>query len=146
MRLTISREKLQEALAAVGPSIAGKSTLPVLGNFLLEATERGLRVVGTDLDTAVTTEVAAEVETVGAITIPARKLSDIARELPPAPVKIATAGEQRMSLECGRSHFKILGLPKDEFPTLPALKFARNARVGSRDIQSLISHTAFAVS
>src|SRR6266851_2139291 len=146
MRLTISREKLQEALAAVGPSIAAKTTLPVLGNFLLEATEKGLRVVGTDLDTAVTTEVTADIEASGSITIPARKLSDIARELPPAPVRIATAGEQRMTLDCGRSHFKILGLPKDEFPTLPALKFSRGARVGSRDLQGLIAHTSFAVS
>jgi len=89
MRFTISREKLQEGLAAVGPSIPAKTTLPVLANILLETTERGIRLSGTDLDIAVSTEVSADVETPGAITIPAKKLSEIARELPPAPVKIA---------------------------------------------------------
>jgi DNA polymerase-3 subunit beta len=67
----------------------------------------------------VSTEVAADVETPGAITIPAKKLQEIARELPPSPVKMATTGEQRVTLECGRSRFKLLGLPKDEFPAFP---------------------------
>ena len=55
------------------------------------------------------------------VTIPAKKLSEIARELPPSPVRIAAAGEQRITLDCGRSHFKILGLPKDEFPSFPTV-------------------------
>jgi DNA polymerase-3 subunit beta len=94
----------------------------------------------------VSTEVAADVDAPGAITIPAKKLSEIARELPPAPVKIAAAGEQRVTLECGRSRFKLLGLPRDEFPSFPAVKFAESWRVKSGDLQRLISHTSFAVS
>src|SRR6476619_1640657 len=146
MRFTISREKLQEGLAAVGPSIPAKTTLPVLANILVEATEKGIRLSGTDLDIAVSTEVSADVETPGAITIPAKKLSEIARELPPAPVKIGAMGEQRITLECGRSRFKLLGLPRDEFPTFPAVKFDESWRIRSGDLQKLISHTAFAVS
>src|SRR5215204_1737942 len=146
MRFTISREKLQEGLVAVGPSIPGKTTLPVLANILVETTERGIRLSGTDLDIAVSTEVSADVETPGAITIPAKKLTEIARELPPAPVKMAAAGEQRVTLECGQSRFKLLGLPRDEFPTFPAVRFNESWRIRSGDLQKLISHTAFAVS
>jgi DNA polymerase-3 subunit beta len=146
MRFTISREKLQEGLAAVAASIPGKTTLPVLANILVETTERGIRLSGTDLDIAVSTEVAADVETAGAITIPAKKLQEIARELPPSPVKIAAAGEQRVTLECGRSRFKLLGLPKDEFPAFPAVRFEDSWRVKSGDLQKLIQHTSFAVS
>ena len=146
MRFTISREKLQEGLVAVGPSIPGKTTLPVLANILVETTERGIRLSGTDLDIAVSTEVSADVETPGAITIPAKKLSEIARELPPAPVKMAAMGEQRVTLECGRSKFKLLGLPRDEFPTFPQVRFQESWRVRSADLQKLISHTSFAVS
>jgi DNA polymerase III, beta subunit len=146
MRFTISREKLQEGLVAVGPSIPGKTTLPVLANILVETTERGIRLSGTDLDIAVSTEVSADVETPGAITVPAKKLSEIARELPPAPVKIAAMGEQRITLECGRSKFKLLGLPRDEFPTFPQVRFQDSWRVRSADLQKLISHTSFAVS
>ncbi|AHG88609.1 DNA polymerase III, beta subunit [Gemmatirosa kalamazoonensis] len=146
MRFTISREKLQEGLGAVAASIPAKTTLPVLSNILLETTERGIRLSGTDLDIAVSTEVAADVETAGAITIPAKKLSEIARELPPSPVKVAAAGEQRVTLECGRSRFKLLGLPKDEFPAFPGVKFDQSWRVKSGELQQLITHTAFAVS
>src|SRR5688572_22524009 len=123
MRFTISREKLLEGLQAVTAAVPAKTTLPVLANLLVETTERGIRLSATDLDIAVSTEVAADVESAGAITIPAKKLSEIARELPPSPVKIAAAGEQRVTLDCGRSHFKILGLPRDEFPSFPTVRF-----------------------
>jgi DNA polymerase III subunit beta len=146
MRFTISREKLQEGLAAVAASIPAKTTLPVLANILVETTDKGIRLSGTDLDIAVSTEVSADVEAQGAITIPAKKLTEIARELPPAPVKMAASGEQRVTLECGRSRFKLLGLPRDEFPSFPAVKFAESWRIRSGDLQKLISHTAFAVS
>ena len=146
MRFTIAREKLQEGLTAVAASIPAKTTLPVLANILVETTDRGIRLSGTDLDIAVSTEVAADVESAGAITIPAKKLAEIARELPPSPVKIAAAGEQRVTLECGRSRFKLLGLPRDEFPTFPSVRFNESWKVRSGDLQKLISHTAFAVS
>src|ERR671926_180279 len=146
MRFTISREKLQEGLSAVAATVPAKTTLPVLANILVETTDKGIRLSGTDLDIAVSTEVAADVETQGAITIPAKKLSEIARELPPSPVKIAAAGEQRITLECGRSRFKLLGLPKDEFPSFPAVRFNESWRIRSGDLQKLISHTSFAVS
>src|SRR5574339_1300203 len=146
MRFTISREKLQEGLTAVTATIPAKTTLPVLANILVETTERGIRLSGTDLDIAVSTEVAADVETPGAITIPAKKLAEIARELPPAPVRIAASGEQRITLDCGRSRFKLLGLRRDEFPTFPSVRFDESWRIKSWDLQKLISHTAFAVS
>lgn len=146
MRLTISREKLQEALTAVAAAVPTKTTLPVLGNLLLETTDKGLRLSGTDLDIGVSTEVLADVESPGAITVPAKKLSEIVRELPPAPVKLSAAGEQRITLECGRSRFKLLGLPRDEFPAFPSVDFNKSWRVRSGDLQKLISHTAFAVS
>jgi DNA polymerase-3 subunit beta len=146
MRFTISREKLQEGLNSVAASIPAKTTLPVLANILVETTERGIRLSGTDLDIAVSTEVSADVETPGAITIPAKKLQEIARELPPSPVKLAAVGEQRVTLECGRSRFKLLGLPRDEFPTFPTVRFNESWRVKSGELHKLIGHTSFAVS
>jgi len=146
MRFTISREKLQEGLNAVSASIPTKTTLPVLANILVETTDRGIRLSGTDLDIAVSTEVTADVENSGAVTIPARKLSELARELPPAPVKIAALGEQRVTLECGRSKFKLLGLPRDEFPSFPVVRFNESWRIRSGDLQKLIAATSFAVS
>ncbi|MGI9078621.1 MAG: DNA polymerase III subunit beta [Gemmatimonadaceae bacterium] len=146
MRFTIAREKLQEGLSAVTAAVPTKTTLPVLANILLETTDKGIRLSGTDLDIAVSTEVLADVETQGSITIPAKKLAEIARELPSAPVKISSAGEQKVTLECGRSRFKLLGLPRDEFPSFPTVRFEESWRVRSGDLQKLIGHTSFAAS
>jgi DNA polymerase-3 subunit beta len=146
MRFTISREKLQEGLAAVASVIPAKTTLPVLANLLVETTERGIRLAGTDLDIGVSTEVTADVEASGAMTIPAKKLVEIARELPPAPVKFAAQGEQRITIECGRSRFKLLGLPKTEFPAAPTIRYDESWRIPSGELQKLIQHVAFAAS
>ena len=146
MKFTITREQLQEGLTAVAAAVPTKTTLPVLSNVLLEATKQGLRLSGTDLDIAVGTSVAADVDAEGAVTLPAKKLVDIARELPSAPIRITAAGEQRVSIECGRSRFKLLGLPREEFPSFPAVKFDGAWKAAAGVVQKLVSHVAFAAS
>src|SRR5688500_19720527 len=122
MKVSITRERLQEGLAAVSGSIPTRTTLPVLSNLLLEADSSGLRLSGTDLDTAVSIRVPADVETAGAITAPARKLQEIARELPPAPVGLAAQGDA-ITISSGRSRFRLNGLARDEFPAFPTVGF-----------------------
>ena len=146
MKLTITREQLQEGLVAVAASVPAKTTLPILSNILLEATKDGIRLSGTDLDIAVSTTVPASVDQEGAITLPARKLVEIVRELPSAAIRLTASGEQRVSIECGRSRFRLLGLPKEEFPAFPSVKFDGGWRSSSTDLQKLIGHVAFAAS
>lgn len=146
MKFTITREKLKEGLDAVAASVPTKTTLPVLSNILVEATRDGLRLSGTDLDIAVSTSIPASVDQEGAITLPARKLVEMVRELPSAAIRITSSGEQRVAIECGKSKFKLLGLPKEEFPAFPAVKFESGWRVPSKDLQKLIGHVAFAAS
>ena len=146
MKLTITREQLQEGLVAVAASVPAKTTLPILSNILLEATKDGIRLSGTDLDISVSTTAAAQVDQEGAITLPARKLVEIVRELPSAAIRLTGAGEQRVTIECGRSRFRLLGLPREEFPAFPAVKFDGGWRAPARDLQKLIGHVAFAAS
>ena len=123
MKLTITREQLQEGLVAVAASVPAKTTLPILSNILLEATKDGIRLSGTDLDISVSTTVSASVDQEGSITLPARKLVEIVRELPNAAIRLTASGEQRVTIECGRSKFRLLGLPREEFPAFPTVKF-----------------------
>jgi DNA polymerase-3 subunit beta len=146
MKFTITREQLQEGLSAVAAAVPAQTTLPVLSNVLVEATKQGLRFSATDLDIAVSTRVAAETDTEGAITLPAKKLVDIARELPSAPIRFAGAGDQRVGIECGRSKFKLLGLPREEFPSFPAVKFDGAWKAGAAVVHKLVGHVAFAAS
>ncbi|HEX2201679.1 MAG TPA: DNA polymerase III subunit beta [Longimicrobium sp.] len=145
MRFTITRENLQQALGAVAGSIPTRTTLPVLSNILIEAGEDGaVRMSGTDLDTAVSVRAAAEVGEPGAITAPAKKLQEIARELP-GSVELSTQGDS-IFLSSGRTRFKLNGLPRDEFPAFPKVDFAESWRVTGAELQRLITHVSFAAS
>ena len=146
MKLTITREQLQEGLVAVAASVPAKTTLPILSNILLEATKDGIRLSGTDLDISVSTTVPASIDQEGAITLPARKLVEIVRELPSAAIRLTASGEQRVTIECGRSRFRLLGLPREEFPAFPSVKFDGGWRTSSNELQKLIGHVAFAAS
>jgi DNA polymerase III subunit beta len=146
MKFTITREKLHEGLGAVAASVPSKTTLPILGNILVEASKEGLRLSGTDLDISVSTLVPASVDQEGATTLPARKLVEIVKELPNATIRMSSSGEQRASIECGKSKFKLLGLSRDEFPSFPSVRFEGGWKVAAKDLQKLISHVAFAAS
>jgi DNA polymerase-3 subunit beta len=90
MRFTISREKLQEGLAAVTASIPAKTTLPVLANIMVEATEKGIRLSGTDLDIAGDDGSRGGRRDTGRRSPFRRKNSArLPAELPPAPVRVA---------------------------------------------------------
>jgi DNA polymerase-3 subunit beta len=145
MKLKITRDNLQQGLAAVSASIPTRTTLPVLSNILIEAGADHVAMSGTDLDIAVSVRVPAEVEQEGAVTVPAKKLQELARELPEHPVRITTKGD-RMELACGRAVFKLNGLPRDEFPTFPSVDFEKSWKMSGKVLHDLIRQTSFAVS
>jgi DNA polymerase-3 subunit beta len=145
MNFTITRQNLHQGLAAVSASIPTKTTLPVLSNILLEARDDGVWMSGTDLDVAVRVRAPADVSQAGSLTAPGKKLQEISRELPDQPVAVTVRGDQ-LELRCGRSAFKLNGLPSDEFPSLPSVNFEEGWSVTGKDLQRLIHHTSFAVS
>ncbi len=145
MKVTITRENFQRGLSAVAATIPTRTTLPVLSNILVETIEGGLRVRGTDLDISVSVQTSADVERHGAITVPAKKVADIARELPDAPVQLESEGG-RAILACGNSKFRLNTLPSDEYPSFPEVPFREGWKLRGGELQTLSAHTSFAVS
>jgi DNA polymerase-3 subunit beta len=145
MNFTVTRQNLHAGLAAVSASIPSKTTLPVLSNILFEAKADGVWMSGTDLDVSVRVKVLAEVKEPGSLTAPGKKLQEIARELPDQTVAVSTRGDQ-IELKCGRSHFKLNGLPAEEFPSLAEVDFSSGLAVTGKNLHGLIQHTSFAVS
>jgi DNA polymerase-3 subunit beta len=145
MKVTITRENFQRGLSAVAATIPTRTTLPVLSNILVETLEDRLRVRGTDLDISVSVQTPAEVDRPGAITVPAKKVAEIARELPDAPVELQSEGG-RVSLVCGKAKFKLNSLPSDEYPSFPDVPFDEGWTLKSGELQRLSAHTSFAVS
>lgn len=145
MKLSITRDHLKSGLAAVAAAIPTRTTLPVLSNILVRAAEGEVQLSGTDLDIAVSARVTAEVDEEGAVTVPAKKLVEITRELEDAPVHLAAEGD-RVGLECGRSRFKLYGLPEDEFPAFPEVSFDSSWGMTAGGLHELINRTSFAAS
>ncbi|HUF49581.1 MAG TPA: DNA polymerase III subunit beta, partial [Longimicrobiales bacterium] len=145
MKLKITRDNLQHGLAAVSASIPTRTTLPVLSNILVDVGSDSIAMSGTDLDIAVSVTVPAEVDEPGSLTVPAKKLQELARELPEHPVRITTKGD-RLELTCGRATFKLNGMPRDEFPTFPSVDFTNSWQIEGRVLHELIHQTSFAVS
>jgi DNA polymerase III subunit beta len=146
MKVVVSRSDLQKGVSTVQSAVAAKNTMPILANILLEAKENRFEFVATDLDMGIRMSVPAEVVSKGSITLNARKLSDICRELPDASVDIETDEGQKLTLVCQKTQFKIHGLPKDDFPILPELKKDKSFKIRGSLLQEMIRKTLFAVS
>ena len=145
MKLALTRQNLHQGLTAVSQSVPARTTLPVLSNVLFEPSEEGLWITATDLDVTVRTRVPAEVQEAGSLTVPGKKIQEIVRSLPDRPVQVGTLGSQ-MELVCGKSRFKLNGLPADDFPSSPQLEFDQAWATSGADLLALIRNTSFAVS
>ena len=111
MKFSVTKEKLLEGLQQVQNVVSTRTTLPILSNVLLQATDGEVHLTTTDLDVGVRGSFEAEVEKEGATTLPARRLFNIVRELPSSEIQIDVDGKNAASIRSGQSFFKILGLP-----------------------------------
>jgi DNA polymerase-3 subunit beta len=146
MKVVLTRGDLLRGVTTVQSAVASKNTMPILANVLLEAKDKKLEFVATDLDMGIRCSVPAEIVEKGNITINAKKLSDIVRELPEATVELEIDDSHKMILVCQKSNFKVHGLPKDDFPILPEVKKDRVVKIKGSLLQEMIRKTIFAVS
>jgi len=146
MQFVMARGALQKELAFVQGVVERKNTIPVLANILIEsAGEEAIRISGTDLDVTIRCDAdAEEIKSQGAICVQARKLFDIARLLPDAPVSFRKEENEWVTLECDRSKFRLPGISKDTFPELPGFK-STPLKLPAALLKLLIDRTIFAI-
>src|SRR2546430_642035 len=146
MQFVIARNTLQKELTFVQGIVERKNTIPVLANILIEsAGEDSIRISGTDLDVTIRCDAdAQEIAEQGAMCVQARKLFDIARLLPDAPVSFKKEENEWVTVECDRSKFRLPGIAKDTFPELPGFK-STPVKLPASLLKSLIDRTIFAI-
>jgi DNA polymerase III subunit beta len=145
MEFTISKTSLQKELGLVQGTVEKKNTIPALSNILIESVGEGtIRVTGTDLDVTLRCETEAEIKTPGSMCVGARKLFDIARVLPDAPVSFRKEENNWATVKCERSNFRIAGIDRDNFPEVPSFKSAP-VRLPASVFKTLIDRTIFAI-
>jgi len=147
MKFSASKEELLKAIQIVQAAISAKSSLPILSNMLIESNEAGTTLTATDFEIGIISNTTIKAQTPGAITVPAKKFSDVIRELPAQePISISVKKNNLVSIECGRSVFKMMGLPKEEFPQPPEFKNKESLTLGQKKLKKMIKMTKFAVS
>ena len=119
MKFSISKDVLLKGLGKTQSVIEKKATLPILSNVLIEAKGDAIEIVATDLEVGIKGRYDADVKKEGSITVGAKKLFEIVRELPEDTVKINTTDNNWVHIKCGSANFKIVGLAADDFPILP---------------------------
>jgi DNA polymerase-3 subunit beta len=148
MKLVIDRGELLRGLGHVTNVVEKRTTIPILSNVLLRASERGLQFRATDLEREVLEETRADVSQPGATTVPAHVLYDIARKLPDgAEVEIRRDVEkERLTLASGRSRFALQTLDPEDFPDLSPGELSHRFEIAAGDLKRLIDKTRFAIS
>lgn len=119
MKLICTQENLRKAIAAAERAVGRQSTLPILGNFLLETENGRLKLSSTNLEIGVIARVGAKIESDGRITIPAKLMSNFISNLPSGDTIVLESEGQSLKISSGGYQVKIKGLDAQEFPLIP---------------------------
>ena len=145
MEITLSKFELLRELTATQGVVERKTTIPILSNYLFEAAGDKLSLTATDLDLSLRTSCNAKVKKEGACTIPARKLYDYVKLLPDADITIKLLENHWVSIRCGRSNTKMVGMARSNFPSLPVFPTAGVVKIPAQVLRSMIAKTGFAI-
>src|SRR5712672_3909599 len=145
MEITVSKFELLRELTATQGVVERKTTIPILSNYLFEAAGDRLSLTATDLDLSLRTSCNAKVKKEGSCTIPARKLHDYVKLLPDADITIKLLENHWISIRCGRSNTKMVGMARSNFPTLPVFPTAGVVKIPAQVLRGMIAKTGFAI-
>lgn len=146
MKFKIAKEAFLAGLQDVMHVVGSRTTLPILSNVLIEASNGKLKLTTTDLDVGVSGEIPAEVEVEGKTTMPVKRLASIIGVLPASDVEVSVDSNDVASISCGPSFFKILGLSESEFPALPAFEAAEEYKLPQNELKVALKKTSYSIS
>jgi DNA polymerase-3 subunit beta len=146
MKIQITKDILQKGIQTVQNIITPKSVLPILSNILIETTKNKVKLTATDLDIGISMLLDAQIQDQGAITIPAKRLGDIIKELPEGEIELSVKKNNVVYIRLVSCEFKLMGLPKDEFPKLPEFKDKEVVELEQVILKEMLQLTSFAIS
>jgi len=143
-KITINRAALANALKH-GASIVEKTGVDVIGNVRLGFGKGQAALVFTDLSLWLTTNIAADADTITVTTLPAQLLSRAVDAMEGSEVTLEiSAGSARATLSCGRATFKLPVIAADQFPTLPDSEWPEPALVNASLLGDALASVAYA--
>ncbi|MCG9131383.1 DNA polymerase III subunit beta [Candidatus Poribacteria bacterium] len=144
MELTFEKADLLHSLQVLQGVASGRSTLPILSNVLIGAADGKIECTTTDLEIGIKIKVEGIIQEDGAITVSAKKLADIVKELPDdKTIRLTTTANDRIEITCGDGVYKIIGLPDEEFPQLPSID-GHSLTIEGDTLRAVLRRTEFA--
>lgn len=144
MKFLVFRSDFAQLIGKVQGIVPTKPSIPILANVLIEARQDQLILSATDLTVSIRAFCEAKVEEEGAITLPARRLFQLAREILTPQIELETLSPEVVTLHAGSSHFKIQGMHKREFPLFPDLSGGSAISFQAMEFKDMLLRTAFA--
>jgi DNA polymerase-3 subunit beta len=147
LKASCSQGALHEILQVVSRGVSGRSTQPVQNNIYLSSADDALRLVATDLEyLSLDAQVPATVAEEGTVTIPGRVFNEIVASLPEEEVSLECEGPAELTIHCGKSNYRVRGLPSDDFQFLPEIDTEVEFTLPESDLRKILSQTVFACS
>jgi len=145
MRLTCLQENLSRGLGVVGRAVATRTTLPITNNVLLATDQSRLKLAATNLEMAISCWIGAKVEEEGAITVPARLLTEFISSLPSEKIELELSPlTKTLELRCARFEARISGVDAQDFPPIPRVEQGVTTGVEIEALQRGITQVVFA--
>jgi DNA polymerase-3 subunit beta len=143
MKVSCVQENLSKGLGIVGRAVATRMTLPITNNVLIATEDSRLRLTATNLEIAISCWIGAMVEEEGAITVPARVLSEFINSLPSERIDLHLV-RQSLELKCLRFEARISGLDAEDFPPIPKVGDGKTYQIEPDALRAAINQVVFA--
>jgi len=145
MKLSCLQENLNRGLSLVGRAVATRTTLPITNNILLATDQSRLKLAATNLEMAITCWIGAKVEEEGAITVPARLLTEFISSLPNDKIDISLSPRTKtLELKCARFEARISGTDAKDFPPIPKVDEGIITKAEVEALRQAINQVVFA--
>lgn len=146
MKFTTTKENILGELQLLQGIVEKRNTMPILANILMRTTEKEIELTGTDLEVGMKTHFEADIEEQGAVTVSGKKIFEIMRSLPDGqPVMLRENKDLLLEITAGESEFKILCLPKEDYPQVPEAKFTKKIAFPVEQLKDMIERVYFAI-
>lgn len=145
MQFHINKDTFLKGLTKVQGIIEKRHTIPILANVLIEATHGEIIITATDLEVGIKSRYKSDVISEGKVTVSAKKLFEIIRELPDKKIQFSSKNNFWVEITCGKSIFNLVGLSPEEFPKFPDIG-SKNSQIPCEVVGEMIDKTIFSVS
>jgi DNA polymerase-3 subunit beta len=146
MKFSVLKETILDELQILQGIVEKRNTMPILANILVAVGDGRVEFVGTDLEVGLKTSIEAETEEPGAITISGKKIFEIVKSLPDGQtVQFRENDDLMMEISAGKSEFKVLCLPKEDYPQVPDAQFDKKIALPLAKLQEMIDRVYFAI-